>query len=160
MRSQILAKYVSFYMRYCLLSLDENWSIQRPLSLSGPFWTPPRLLNWPKSPHRLGLILVSGFGMKIADQIRTFKKHRPFFFATSWNYENLSTSLSWISGVNLPCVQSSKLRTFIFFLLVRRYNGTVERLTKYEKVEFDLIDVCFFCSQMLYVQLSMKDYIL
>ena len=98
--------------------------------------------------------------MKIADLIRTFKKHRDLFFATSWNYENLSTSLSWISGVNLPCVQSSKLRTFIFFLLVRRYNGTVERLTKYEKVEFDLIDVCFFCSQMLYVQLSMKDYIL
>ena len=30
-------------------------SIQRPLSLNGTFWPLPFLLNWPKSPHRLGL---------------------------------------------------------------------------------------------------------
>ena len=56
LRSQILAEDVSFHMRYCMLDWDENWSIQRPLSLSGSFWPPPRLLNWPKSPHWLGLI--------------------------------------------------------------------------------------------------------
>ena len=39
---QILAEDVSFHMRYCLLSLDKNWSIQS-------------VLNWPKSLHRLGL---------------------------------------------------------------------------------------------------------
>ena len=39
LRSQILAEDVSFHMRYCLLSWDKNWSIQRPLSLSGSFWT-------------------------------------------------------------------------------------------------------------------------
>ena len=32
--SQILAEDVSFHMKYCLLSWDENWGIQRPLSLS------------------------------------------------------------------------------------------------------------------------------
>ena len=35
-----------------------------PLSLSGHFWTPPRLLNWPKSPHRLGLKYVFNFVQK------------------------------------------------------------------------------------------------
>ena len=51
LRSQILAEYVSFYMEYCLLIWDKNWSIYGPLSLSG---------HWaPKSPHCLGLILFS-----------------------------------------------------------------------------------------------------
>ena len=44
-------------MKFCLLSWDHNWSIQRPLSLSVYFW-PPRILNWPKIPHCLGLKLV------------------------------------------------------------------------------------------------------
>ena len=35
LRSQILAEDVSFHLRYCLLRLDKNWSIQWPLSLSG-----------------------------------------------------------------------------------------------------------------------------
>ena len=45
MRSQILAEYISFYMRYCLLSLNENWSIQRLVSLTGHFWTHPASLT-------------------------------------------------------------------------------------------------------------------
>ena len=55
MRSQILAGDVSFHMKHYLLDQFQNWSFQRPLSLIGSFWPPPRLLNWPKSPHRLGL---------------------------------------------------------------------------------------------------------
>ena len=58
MRSQILAGDVSFHMKHYLLDQYQNWSFQRPLSLIGSFWTPPRLLNWPKSPHRLGLKLL------------------------------------------------------------------------------------------------------
>ena len=53
--SQILAEDASFHMKYCLLIWDENWSIQRPLSLSGSFWPHPGLLFWPKRRHWLGL---------------------------------------------------------------------------------------------------------
>ena len=60
LRSQILDESVSFYIRYCFLSWDENCSIQRPLSVSRHFCLPPaRILNWPKSPHRLGLRSVN-----------------------------------------------------------------------------------------------------
>ena len=55
MRSQNLAEDVSFHMKHYLLDQYQNWSFKRPLSLIGSFWTPPRLLNRPKSPHRLGL---------------------------------------------------------------------------------------------------------
>ena len=97
--------------------------------------------------------------MKIADLIRTFKKHRDLFFCHLLKLRKFVNfvvlDLKCQSPFRYVCVQSSKLRTFTFFLLVRRYNGTVERLTKHEKVEFDRI-----CSQMLHVQSSMKDYIL
>ena len=53
-----------------------------------------------------------------------------------------------------------KLQRSVVSTLVRRYNGTVERFSKYEKVEFDRIIVCFFCTQMLHVQSSMRDYTL
>ena len=43
--AQILGEDVSFYMEYCLLNWDENWSIQRPLFLSGHFWTTPASLT-------------------------------------------------------------------------------------------------------------------
>ena len=55
MRSQILAEDASFHMKQCLFDQYQNWSVQRPLSLSGSFWPPPRILNRPKSPHWLGL---------------------------------------------------------------------------------------------------------
>ena len=35
--SQILAEDVSFHMKNCLYDLYQNWSIQRSLSLIGPF---------------------------------------------------------------------------------------------------------------------------
>ncbi len=41
MRSQILAEVISFHMRHYLLDQYQNWSLQRPLSLIGSFWTPP-----------------------------------------------------------------------------------------------------------------------
>ena len=54
-RPQILAEDASFHMKQCLFDQYQNWSVQRPLSLSGSFWPPPRILNRPKSPHWLGL---------------------------------------------------------------------------------------------------------
>ena len=35
MRSQILAKDASFHMKQCLFDQHQNWSVQRPRSLSG-----------------------------------------------------------------------------------------------------------------------------
>ena len=81
MRYQILAEFINFHMRYCLLSWDKNWSIQRwlfvtsefviPLfrdSVSGlkfltslPFWDFASTILWSHYTHKPWSLMVSSF---------------------------------------------------------------------------------------------------
>jgi hypothetical protein len=52
---QILVKYVSFHMRYCLLVWSENGEWLDYVSQNGWIPPPPRVFGRPKSPGLLGL---------------------------------------------------------------------------------------------------------
>ena len=52
---QILVKYVSFHMRYCLLVWSENGEWLDYVSQNGWIPSPPRVFGRPKSPGLLGL---------------------------------------------------------------------------------------------------------
>ena len=55
---QILAEYVRFHIRSCLLVWNENGEGLDYVSQNGWIIPPPRVFNWPKSPGLLGLICL------------------------------------------------------------------------------------------------------
>ena len=131
LRFQNLAENVSFHMRYCLCSLNENWGHQRPLSENGTLWSPPRLLNWPKSPHRLGLIqLMQIFQSPKNNNMRgtgVMWKIMTKIYKSIWILEIPQlVALNYSNGIVTTILQSStsiKIQTLFIDIQQRRHEG-------------------------------------
>ena len=73
MKSQILAEDASFHMKQCLFDQYQNWSVQRPLSLSGS------LAGSSKTAPRI-LIFSIAIGAEYLSDVKSIATFTPTFY--------------------------------------------------------------------------------